>query len=197
MRLTSRFFNYSNTNTILIGMAVEAVAGKPLGDVVREQVIVPAGLKNTFWPRGSEFPAPHPMGYSEQTPDGNEADVTNWNPSWGGAAGVMISTADDLHRWVGELTTGRLLSRASQAQRLKFVPIPGNVGNVGYGLGVIDSNVWIGHNGDLPGFSSSMYRDPDRDLTMIVVTNTDTHVERDGDIISPSASFRPPPSSPK
>ncbi len=80
-------FPYSNTNLILLGLVVEKAGGAPLDVFVRDNVLIPAGLHRTLFPTGAEFPVPHAHGYTDQTADGQRADATDWNPSWGWAAG--------------------------------------------------------------------------------------------------------------
>ncbi|MFE5733227.1 serine hydrolase [Streptomyces sp. NPDC056528] len=110
----------------------------------------------------------------EQTPSGGIEDATDWNPSWAWAAGAMISNLHDLHdlrRWAGVLATGELLSPAAQAQRLRTLPtgFPGT----GYGLGIFETNGWIGHNGSLPGYETVTVYLPARKATLVVMINTD------------------------
>jgi CubicO group peptidase (beta-lactamase class C family) len=106
-------FDYSNTNTVLLGMVIEKVTGKPVEDVFQEMVFDPLGLDGTSWPRGTtDLPDPHPQGYTLQgnaaTPD-NPSNATNWNPSWGWTAGELISTMDDLLVYGRSLGNGREL----------------------------------------------------------------------------------------
>lgn len=187
------YFNYSNTNTILIGLALEKVAGKPLPEIIRSEVIEPANLARTEFPDDGTWPGRHASGYSTQTLDGSEADATDWDPSWGWAAGAMVSTAEDLDAWVRQLAEGSLLSPATQQQRLDVVAIPENPDGFGYGLGLLKINGWVGHNGDLPGYSSVMYFHPESETSMIVIVNAETEVQVDTDrMIPPSAAVAEP-----
>ncbi len=43
-------FDYSNTNTILLGMVIEEVTGEPVEDVFQELIFDPLGLDDTSWP---------------------------------------------------------------------------------------------------------------------------------------------------
>ena len=61
---------YSNTNTILLGLLVEKISGMRLGDYLRENVLAPLRLSHTSFPSGAEFPAPHAQGYTELADDG-------------------------------------------------------------------------------------------------------------------------------
>ncbi|WP_330461754.1 beta-lactamase family protein [Streptomyces sp. NBC_00820] len=175
-----RKFSYSNTNLILLGLVVEKESGQRLGDFIGQHILEPAGLKHTVFPSGAEFPNPHAQGYTNQTADGKVANATDWNPSWGWAAGAMISRLDDLRVWARTLATGelpdggRLVSAATQRERLKMPPtmVPG----AAYGLGIFDVQGWIGHNGSLPGYESLTVYLPSARATLVVLLNTDiTH----------------------
>ncbi|MBT2471916.1 beta-lactamase family protein [Streptomyces sp. ISL-66] len=176
-------FEYSNTNLILIGLLIEKVTGRPLHEVIRKDVLEPAGLHHTVFPTGAEFPEPHAQGYTDDSASGKIVDSTDWNPSWGWAAGAMISDLQDLRSWARTLATGTLLTPATQAERLKTtsVGIPG----AGYGLGIFDVQGWIGHNGSIPGYESLTVYLPEAQATLVVLLNTD--VLHDGK--EPSAFF--------
>ncbi|MEU8764236.1 serine hydrolase domain-containing protein [Streptomyces sp. NPDC048659] len=167
-------FQYSNTNLVLLGLVVEKVTGRPLAEVLRHRVFRPAHLKDSALPYGAEFPEPHAHGYTNQTLSGAVEDSTDWNPSWAWAAGGMTSNLRDLRHWAEVLATGRLLSPETQAQRLKTLPtgFPGTT----YGLGILETNGWIGHNGSLPGYETVTVYLPERKATLVVLINTDSLV---------------------
>ncbi|MET8770860.1 serine hydrolase domain-containing protein [Streptomyces sp. NPDC004658] len=182
-------FSYSNTNLILLGLVVEKESRLRLGDYIQRHILGPAGMRHTLFPQGSEFPTPHAQGYTDQTANGKVADAAGWNPSWGWAAGAMISTLDDLRVWAPTVATGelpdggRLVSPAMQKQRLitPATPIPG----AGYGLGIFDVRGWIGHNGSLPGYESLTVYLPATRTTLVVLLDTDI----DHDHQEPSTLF--------
>ncbi|MFD7136325.1 serine hydrolase domain-containing protein [Streptomyces sp. NPDC059894] len=182
-------FSYCNTNLILLGLVVEKVSGQSLADYVQEHVLTPAGLDDTLFPKGNEFPEPHAQGYTDQTATGKVENATDWNPSWGWAAGAMISTLEDLRVWARTVATGRLpdgkpmISPATQKERL--VTPPTTIPGAGYGLGIFDVQGWIGHNGSLPGYESLTVYLPSADTTLVVVLNTD--ITHDGE--EPSTLF--------
>ncbi|MEY9849010.1 D-alanyl-D-alanine carboxypeptidase [Streptacidiphilus sp. BW17] len=165
-------FLYDNSNYILLGLLVEKVGRMPLADFIRERVLKPSHLDHSHFPFAAEFPRPHAHGYTNQTLTGAVADSTHWNPSWGWAAGAMISDLRDLHLWAKDVATGTLLSPATQAQRLKFVPVAGFTGG-GYGLGLFETHGWRGHNGSLPGYESVTVYLPQEDATLVILLNTD------------------------
>lgn len=165
-------FQYSNTNYILLGLLVEKLSGMPLADFIHQRVTGPSHLEHTLFPQGAEFPKPHAHGYTNQTLTGDIADTTHWNPSWGWAAGAMISDLHDLHHWAKDVATGTLLSRATQKEREKFITVPGFDG-AGYGLGLFNTHGWVGHNGSLPGYESVTVYLPEQKATMVILLNTD------------------------
>lgn len=166
-------FNYSNTNTILLGKVIEDVTGEKIADVYRERIFEPLGLTGTSDPgQSAAFPDPHARGFTLQSPDAtqeNPTDATDWNPSWGWTAGELISTAQDLLVYGRALGTGQgLLEPEAQIERLTSFP-----GSAGYGIawGCVDG--WVGHGGELPGYNTSVFYDTTSDTTVITLANSD------------------------
>ncbi|MGW1786362.1 serine hydrolase domain-containing protein [Streptomyces sp. NPDC002143] len=170
-------FYYCNTNLILLGLVIEKMSGQQLHTYVQEHILDPVGLKDTVFPTGNEFPTPHSQGYTNQTATGKVEDSADWNPSWGWAAGAMISTLEDLRIWARTVATGvlpdgdRMISPAIQRQRL--ITPPTTIPGAGYGLGIFNVQGWIGHNGSLPGYESLTIYLPSARTTLVVVLNTD------------------------
>ena len=166
-------FDYSNTNTLLLGKVIESVTGRPLPEVLAEQVFEPLGLEHTSWPGDStELPEPFAQGFTLQgdtaTPDA-PSNATHWNPAWGGAAGEMISNVDDLLVYGRALVTGQgLVDPATQLERLGASPARG-----GYGIAMGCVGGWVGHTGELPGYNTSVFHETSSDTTVIVQTNSD------------------------
>lgn len=166
-------FDYSNTNTILLGMVVEKVTKKPFEDVLQAQVLSPLHLDNTVWPgESTALPKPFAQGYTLQgdvaKPDA-PSNATHWNPAWGWTAGELISTIDDLLVYGRALGTGQgVLKSAAQTERLSSFP-----GAAGYGIGMGCVDGWVGHTGELPGYNTSLFYDTTTDTIVAVQTNSD------------------------
>ncbi len=171
--------NYSNTNTVLLGMVIEKVSGSRLSDVIDTKIATPLGMEHTSFPMTNAFPTPHAQGYTNQTLDESVTAATDWNPSWGGAAGAMISSLDDMRIWVPALAKGDLLTDDTQKQRLQTVNLSEGDDSSGYGLGLFNSGGWIGHNGSLPGYKTVSVYLPEKDTTLVVFINTDIDGETD------------------
>jgi D-alanyl-D-alanine carboxypeptidase len=171
-------WEYSNTNYVLLGMVIEKVTGKPAAEVYQERIFGPLGMTQTSFPAQSDAIAdPHLFGVTAQgQPKGQTADATNWNPSFAFTAGAMISTLDDLHTWSKALFTGNgiLKPETQQLRRDSIIHnIPPNTPTMGFGFGIGDRNGWWGFDGDIPGYTTSLYHNYDRQTTIIVAVNSD------------------------
>lgn len=167
-------FEYSNTNTVLLGMVVQRVTGQSLADYVRQHVIAPLGLWQTFWPTNGAMPEPFTHGYLGLPDGGGVVDSTFWNPSWGDAAGALISDLADMRVWAAAVGRGTLLRPETQAQRIAGdAAYPG----VTYAFAIFDTHGWIGHNGDIPGYTTVSVYLPEQDATLVVFTNSDVPAE--------------------
>jgi D-alanyl-D-alanine carboxypeptidase len=175
-------FEYCNTNTILLGLVIEKVTGQSLASYLQQKVLNPLHLNQTALPSANEnlLPNPHSQGYTlKGTQGGPPKNATDWNPSWAGAAGAMYSTLGDMRIWASALAKGTLLKPATQAQRLKFVPFKLGPPGSSYGLGITDFSGWIGHGGNLPGYSSMAYYFPAQQATLVLLINTESSTGSD------------------
>ncbi|HUQ62783.1 MAG TPA: serine hydrolase domain-containing protein [Acidimicrobiales bacterium] len=191
-------FEYSNTNTVLLGLVVEKLTGMSLADAYKKRIFEPLGLKHTSMPAATDasIPDPHPQGYSFGTnvstietfalpPDQQAAAVagtlkptnhTNDNPSYAFGAGNLISTVDDMATFIKAMVGGGLMDEQMQKIRMDSIQ-PINPANpaAGYGLGILRFPGKIyGHDGQMPGFMTFMGYDPVADNTIIVATNLAT-----------------------
>jgi D-alanyl-D-alanine carboxypeptidase len=164
-------FDYSNTNTVLLGLVVEKVSGQTLASFIEEHILRPTGLTHTVFPADAKMPSPHAHGYFK-LPGGKFVDATDWNPSWGWAAGNMISTLDDLRIWTRDLATGKLISAAMKQEQQQFLPAPEEGDGALYGLALENQNGWIGHNGNILSYMVYPYYLPSEQMTLVVMLNT-------------------------
>ncbi len=163
---------YSNSNYTLLGLIVEQITGQTIDVAIQERILTPLRMTGTSFPIGvTEMPAPFAHGYFEGEPGEELRDVTLSNPDIPWASGAIISTLADLGNWATALAQGRLLSPATQAERLQFTPFETTPLEVGYGLGLLSFNGLLGHNGGILGYSSWVVHDPESGASIVVVTN--------------------------
>ncbi|MEU4762349.1 serine hydrolase domain-containing protein [Actinosynnema sp. NPDC023794] len=192
-------WKYSNTGYVLAGMIIQRVTGNTWQHEVRTRVVEPLGLRDTHLPGTSPFlPRPHATAYERFPEKGLEADpedprygraldVTYYNPSWGGAAGDMISTTEDGNEFLKALIGGEVLRPAQLAEMTKTVPAPEldeAWAGAAYGLGLMRipsscGDYWS-HGGDIPGFKTRNGVTADGRRSVVVSINTDSMVAEPG-----------------
>ncbi|MGY0235550.1 serine hydrolase domain-containing protein [Longispora urticae] len=168
---------YSNTNTVLSGLMVEKVTGRPLAEQITQRVIDRVGLRDTYFPGVGEqgIRKAHPRGYIEATPGAPLEDITELDPSWGWAAGQLVSTPGDLTKFFTALLGGKLLQPAQLAEMRTTVAGPWPTGER-FGLGLISvplscGGVSWGHGGDIPGYSTRVGVTEDGRAVSVAVTS--------------------------
>jgi D-alanyl-D-alanine carboxypeptidase len=168
--------DYSNANTVLLGLVIEKVEGRPFAEVLKEKILVPQGLDHTFFPADEKFSGPHIDGCTSLYPGKEEVDSTSWSPSQAYAAGAMISTVGDLTKWAKLVGTGALISPELQAERLNWDRLGDNDDNWHYTFGLEENSGWIGHNGMIPGYFTFEVYNPEVDATIVIAMNSDKKV---------------------
>ncbi|MEW9534371.1 serine hydrolase domain-containing protein [Microbispora sp. NPDC049125] len=173
-------FVYSKVNYNLAGMIVERATGSTLADEIERRIARPLRLTGTYLPgAGNTIRAPHARHYSklgETGPGAEIHDVTEIDLSWAWAAGGMVSTTSDLHRFLSSLLRGGLLPPAEQKEMFTTVSTEGSgwVPDTRYGLGVYSqrlscgTTLW-GGGGFIDG--SMTYAMGDREGTHTLVAN--------------------------
>lgn len=163
---------YANINTVILGDIACRLTGRTLDRLLEERIFVPLAMGSTYVPLSGDFLAPHARGYSRMlSADGSLEDTTTVSSSWTNAAGVVISTHQDMARWLPVLLRGDGLPEALKAERLiGFVdPASPRV----YGFGHLRFGEWFGHNGLVFGYSSFHLANMKTGALLSVVCNVD------------------------
>lgn len=189
-------YEYSNTNIVLLGLVIQKLTHMSASRAFQQRIFRPLGMTHTVLPQRTMWaiPGPHAQGYQFGT---NVATIKSYalppaqrraalsgrlkpvndtraSPSWAWTAGGAISTPADLARYVKALVGGGLLDRRLQRLRLHSIRpiVPGQRNGVGYGLGIAQFAPGIlGHDGQIPGYSSFMVYDTRTHDTIIVAAN--------------------------
>jgi D-alanyl-D-alanine carboxypeptidase len=196
-------FVYANGGYYLAGAIIEEVTGTSYADEVERTVIRPLGLTHTYVRSATDtrYPNPHPKAYianvlkdgvdpASLTPENHASlvessdlpplDITELNTSWGWAAGGVVSTTEDLSRFLKEIATGGLLPPAQHREMWTMVANDGVVWlpHARYGLGVIefdsagmDGLTVRGVSGTLPGSFTLALSTDDGRRSVVIHTN--------------------------
>ncbi|MCY3633311.1 MAG: serine hydrolase [bacterium] len=185
-------YNYSTAGHVIAGMIIEAVTGNPAHVEIRNRVLDPLGLENTYLPPGELPPETVANSYNygllytaftslTNAPDealhvfkGNNYLATNSYPqeflqTAGWTGGGIETLIGDVPTMIRGLFTGGLISDESLAE----MTAPGV--NPGYGLGVgigdFDGLLVYSHGGGTPAFRTRALYFPDLDLSLAVNAN--------------------------
>jgi D-alanyl-D-alanine carboxypeptidase len=164
---------YSNSNFFIAGMILAKVTGLGLAENLRTRVTDPLGLAATaLRPDG-----PEPVtGFSpDLAPDRNTEGLSYHSlDTWAGAAGGIVSTAEDLTVFFRALSAGVLLSATSMDEMTHFQ------GRAGAGLGLwrmkLPTGPGYGHGGHTPGYDSLAVVRPESGDVYILLLNEDALV---------------------
>lgn len=175
---------YSNSSYILLGLALEQITGLPYAEVIRQRVLVPAGMVDSgFWGLDEVVERVAEGYFPELAEDGR---VMRWlrniyetTPD-AAADGGIISTATDLCRFLYALRQGQLLS-PSLTQAMLTPQIEEDTSRFrgydwayGFGNNFILQNGQIiryGHTGEEVGVSGRLYHYPRLNLDVVILGN--------------------------
>jgi len=186
-------YSYSNTNYTILGLVIEAVTGRSVATEIRERILQPLHLEDTFLESFEKTPGGYVHHYHYATPQFDEAagvhrgftqirpyvvesTPANLSPEW--AAGGMVSSSTDLVRWARAIQDGELLSPEMHKEVFTYYPPEkARSPRFKYMQGVMriddyyEDHAAYGHSGGTLGFTAMMYWLEDVDITVVVLTN--------------------------
>jgi D-alanyl-D-alanine carboxypeptidase len=156
---------FSNANYILLGLIIEKITHQTYGEVLRQRITEPAGLKNTFIP-ATDLPARYEACsfnlFNNQWNVQGKWDLTSIQ-----AAGGILSTPNDLGKFMYALYHEKLIP---QKYLLRL-----GINDMGKGVGL--SGIYMGHQtgiqatGRIDGFESRIYYFPADDICISISSN--------------------------
>ncbi len=184
-------WDYSHTNFVILGEALQTIGGAPLDVLMQEQVLGPMGLRNTVASSTPVIPEPALHAFSSERRQhfgiapGTRfyEETTYWNPSWTVAEG-LVQTTDivDVATTMAAVGEGTILSPESHRAQISpdmlgfGTPVAGCAGcrtlneAYNYGLGVVLHGKWILQNPLFSGYAAIGGYYPAGKLTVAVAT---------------------------
>lgn len=174
-------YEYSNSDNIAVALMAEAVTGTPYEQLLRELVYQPLGLRETSLPQGYRLPKLYLHGYDMSDPASplDVSELVSASGAW--ASGGIVSTPQDLTRFIRGYASGALYGYGKDVVREQRRWIPGasepaGPGRNSAGLAIFRyttrCGVVLGHTGNFPGYTQLMAATPDgrRSLTFSITT---------------------------
>ena len=193
-------YEYSNTNSTLLGIIVEHYGGMPLNRLLTQRILSPLQITAGLLPQDG-VPAGIARPHDDLAQWGGGSgfgDISkSWQPDWflptnrtTWIGGGMVTTADNLARWGYELLSehGAVLNGPSRELLVGSfagdpVRLAGTVQWYGYhvakrDLQLDDGTVLTvyGHPGAGGGFTAGLYYAPALDVSVAVLANSHTRV---------------------
>ncbi|GAA1294405.1 serine hydrolase domain-containing protein [Pseudonocardia aurantiaca] len=187
-------WNYSHTNYVILGLALEKITGQNVAALLQEKVLGPLGLDNTTDPGTPAITEPALHAYTSERrqalkiPAGTPfyEESTYWNPSWTITHGAIQTTnIYDLNATAVAIGTGTLLSPGSYQKMLtkdligKTTTLPGcatclpQFAGYTYGLGIISSGNWVLQNPLFSGEAGAFAYLPSQKVAIAVAVTFD------------------------
>lgn len=159
--------SYSTTNFVLLGLVAEKASGKRMGDLYRERIFAPLGLKSTYY--DPENPVHRAIARGYVNYQGNLVDMTDFDQGCRTPDGGIVSTVYDLATFIEALFQDRcLLSPDAFAEMTSDMLWEKRMGAF-CGLGILkfemaDGETLYGHPGGHQSYSAELWYMPAKKL---------------------------------
>lgn len=173
--------SYSNTNFLLMAMVINRATGQDHARLLREKVLDPLGLDQSFYYWHDKLPGNVAQGYFDLYNNNTIVNVTNFNTGSGNGYGGLYSNVFDLQVFIEALVRDKtLLAPATLDQMLTFGEPEGTT-NKKLGLGIFQDflerapdQFAYGHRGRDLGYTADMFWFPNQDYTLTYLINYGT-----------------------
>jgi len=155
---------YSNTNTLLVAMIIDKISGRSHAELLREKVITPLGLTNTFYHPHDALPNCVAQGYYDLYRNHTLINVSNFMTGNGTGYNGVYSNVVDLYRFLDALLISKTL--LSQSSLDLMMRTGKSDGTNRYGYGIMrkfierEPNAAWGHSGRDLGYSANLFYFP-------------------------------------
>jgi len=206
-----RLFNYSNAGYLLAGLVLDEVTGTPFTDLVRDRILVPAGMTTATFDINEAFAGDHTSGHHRDA-DGSIVirDFISYDcPTMRAWGGMMASVNDYAHLAEKFLAFGGGVLKPTSVQAMEAIQTQtGWTPDMSYGYG-LQSYPWrgvtiVGHDGYLDGWKTSWMLVPEKRFAAIVFFNGDARspeqftlgtIDTFLGLTAPAADYRTPAST--
>lgn len=164
---------YSNTNTLLLSMCIEAITGKPHNELMHSLVIDKLGMRNTYYSYHDALPEFTAQGYYDLYNNGTIVNVSNLVTGSGNGYGGIYTNVTDLHKFMKAMFIDKILVNQTSLDMMQTFIADDESGNLGMGLlqqykklGL--PHLGTGHSGRDLGYSGDAHYFPTRNNRMFI-----------------------------
>jgi len=174
---------YSNTNTLLVSMIIDAATGKKHGDLLHQLVFAPLQMKNSYYQSYEALPPNVAQGYFDLYNNGKLVNVSNLIAGSGNGYYGLHTNIFDLYSFIDAVLLKQTFLSAKSLGIMKTFGKADDINRYGYGImqKFIDRgiNSGIGHSGRGLGSAANLFYFPTKGVTHIFIINYGTDSESD------------------
>jgi CubicO group peptidase (beta-lactamase class C family) len=204
---SDRYYQYSNLGLTLAGEIVAARSGQPYDAYVREHILAPLQLANTY----PEIPLEEKgkrlaTGYSAKRRDGTRTPLPLFQARGIAPAAGYASTVNDLARFAmwqfraREAAADPVLDPRTLREMYRPHWVDADLKlfrGIGFGTWRDGEAIFVGHGGSCPGFRTAFELEPEKKIGVVVMANAngvDTHsyAKAIHDIVAPTLKNETP-----
>lgn len=163
-------FSYCNAGYIVLALIAERASGVAYHDLVRERVLLPAGLEDTAFLRSDEPSQRMALGYLR--PEGLRTNVLHL-PVMGNGDGGIYTTVADMHEFWIAFADGRIVPNGWVTEMTRpHSDVPQENARYGLGFWLAETNPTVNLIGGDAGVSFYSAHNPASGSTWTVISNT-------------------------
>lgn len=165
---------YSNSNYFILGLIIEKITKKSYTENLKTRISDKLQLKNTYY-TNEKTDVSKRESFSYMFNGDNWEQIEEWNNDIAFSSGGIISTPEDLTKFIYKLFKGNLVSPAS-LELMKTLKDTYGMALYRFPFG---ERKFYGHGGKIEGFKSTMgYYEKD-DLTISLIVNGENYSQND------------------
>jgi D-alanyl-D-alanine carboxypeptidase len=172
---------YSNTNTTIVAMVIEGATGKKHSDLLKQYIINPLNLQNTFYQPHDALPSYTAQGYFDLYNNNTIVNVSNLITGSGNGYGGIFSNVFDLYTFIDALLIKQIMLTSKSLAIMQTWGKPDGVNEYGYGIMKkfitrgIDAG--IGHSGRDLGYTANLFYFPNKHVIHVFFINYGTDAD--------------------
>jgi CubicO group peptidase (beta-lactamase class C family) len=160
--------SYSNSGYFLLGLIIEKLTGKPYEEALKERITSKIGLKDTYTATGNiDVNKNESLTYMNLGGDWKQVPETHPSILFGG--GAIVSTPNDLAKFIQALFDGKIVSKESLNQ-MKTMRDGDGLG-IGMGTFTFAGKTFYGHTGGGDNYGAWLSYEPEEKLAVAYTTN--------------------------
>lgn len=166
---------YSNSGYFILGLIIEKLTGKSYEAALQEKIATKIGLKDTYTATGNIDVNKNESLTYFMIPGGDWKQVPETHPSILFSAGAIVSTPNDLAKFIQALFDGKIVSKESLDQMKTM--------RDGEGMGMVTfafaGKTFYGHTGGADNYGAWLAYLPEEKLALAYTTNAKVYPVKD------------------